>query len=78
MKATKKMANRKLSIKDYELIKVLGEGAFAKVILVRNKTNGKLFAMKVIHKKKITVNAEDSKGTYTAEEIAYRNMYLVK
>ena len=48
-----------MSIKDFDLIRCLGQGAFAKVLLVRNKQNGKLFAMKVIHKKKIMMTAED-------------------
>jgi serine/threonine protein kinase len=68
----------KCSIRDYELIKILGEGAFAKVLLVRNKNSGRLYAMKCIHKKKISVNAAEDGGMQSAEEIAYRNMYLVK
>ena len=65
-------------IKDYDLIKVLGEGAFAKVILVRKKINGKLYGMKAIHKKKIIMTEEDFQGICSHEELAYRNMYRVK
>ena len=71
------MSVRKQSIADYELLKILGQGAFAKVLLVRNKANGRLFAMKVIHKSKIMMDAEKD-GTITTEELAYRNMYRVK
>jgi len=71
----KKASVRKQTIKDYVLVKVLGEGAFAKVLQVRNKANGRIFAMKVIHKSKI-MNF-DEKGL-TTEELTIRNMYRVK
>ena len=77
MQAQHKLSVRKQTIADYELLKILGEGAFAKVLQVRHKTNGKLFAMKVIHKNKIMMNSEQS-GSITTEELAYRNMYRVK
>ena len=32
-----KKISRRMSIKDFDLLKCLGQGAFAKVILVRNK-----------------------------------------
>ena len=78
LKMHKKAKNAKPSIQDYDLIKVLGEGAFAKVIMVRDKLSGKIYAMKVIHKSKINLTADDTRGMHTAEDIAYRKMYLVK
>jgi calcium-dependent protein kinase len=38
--------------KDYEEIKLLGSGSFAKVLLVKNKVTGLIRAMKIIKKKK--------------------------
>jgi hypothetical protein len=37
----------------FDLLKLIGEGAFGKVILVRNRLNKQLYAMKVITKKKL-------------------------
>ena len=37
-------------LEDFELIKIVGEGAFAKVILVKHKVNEKLYAIKAIEK----------------------------
>lgn len=36
----------KVSLEDFELVKVIGKGSFGKVTLVRKKTDGKLYAMK--------------------------------
>ena len=42
---------RFVSPKDFELLKVIGMGAFGKVLQVRNRTSGKTLAMKVISKR---------------------------
>ena len=42
--------------KDYEEIKSIGSGSFAKVLLVRNKITGKTRAMKIIKKKNLLSN----------------------
>ena len=41
---------QKISMDDFELLKVIGRGAFAKVFLVRNHSNGKHYAMKILKK----------------------------
>jgi len=43
----------KISLDDFELVKVIGKGSFGKVTLVRKKTDQKLFAMKVLSKPNI-------------------------
>ncbi len=44
---------------DFQLIKVLGNGAFAKVILARSKDTGGLYAIKIIHKSKIMMDIQE-------------------
>jgi serum/glucocorticoid-regulated kinase 2 len=41
---------KEISIKDFIVNKIIGRGAFGKVLLVEKKDDGKLFAMKVIRK----------------------------
>ena len=45
---------------------------------MRSKANGRLYAMKMIHKKKIMMSQENEGGKISAEELAFRNMYRVK
>jgi len=45
--------NDKISIKDFELCKVLGRGFIGKVTLCKKKDTGKLYAIKSIHKDQI-------------------------
>ena len=39
------------TLEDFKQLKVLGQGSFGKVILVKNEKNGKLYAMKILDKK---------------------------
>lgn len=48
-----KTENVELSLSDFELIKVLGKGAFGKVILAQKLDNKKLYAIKILKKKDI-------------------------
>ena len=41
------------SLTDFEILALLGRGAFGHVSLVRNKLNGELFALKKLEKDKI-------------------------
>ena len=45
--------DKKLSIKDFLLISMLGKGFYGKVILARKKENNKIYAMKIVKKKKL-------------------------
>ncbi|XP_066911024.1 ribosomal protein S6 kinase alpha-5-like [Clytia hemisphaerica] len=62
----------KVSLEDFELMKVLGTGAYGKVFLVRRKTgkdSGKLFAMKVIKKSAIVSKAKTTEHTITERHV---------
>lgn len=52
-KLTKASKKPKVTVEDFELIKVIGKGSFGKVTLVRKKNDGKLYAMKVLSKPNI-------------------------
>ena len=58
-KETKILYNKKndpvkeICIEDFELLKILGKGAFGKVVLAQKKDTAKLFAIKILIKKKI-------------------------
>jgi len=43
---------------DYTLLKVLGKGSFGKVLLVRKKSNHKLYAMKVLRKEQVVMRRQ--------------------
>lgn len=45
---------RQYSLDDFELIKVIGRGSYAKVLMVELKKNKRIYAMKVIKKALVT------------------------
>lgn len=42
--------DKKISLHDFELIKVIGRGSFGKVYLVKKKDSGLPYAMKILKK----------------------------
>lgn len=57
---------------DFKPIRVLGRGAYGKVILVKDKYSSKLYAMKQLKKAEILINDNDkrSKDAQDADEVA--------
>ena len=43
----------KVNINDFEILSNLGEGAYAKVVLAKQKKTGKIYALKMIDRKHI-------------------------
>jgi len=46
-------STQKVTKDDFTMIKVIGTGSYGKVLLVKKKDSGRLFAMKVLKKKHI-------------------------
>jgi serum/glucocorticoid-regulated kinase 2 len=49
----KKQDNCKVTRHDFEQIKIIGRGAFSRVVLVRKLDTGRLYAMKIVKKEKM-------------------------
>uniref|UniRef100_A0A3Q3AD48 Protein kinase C, zeta n=1 Tax=Kryptolebias marmoratus TaxID=37003 RepID=A0A3Q3AD48_KRYMA len=68
-----------LSLSDFELIRVIGRGSYAKVLLVRLKKNEQMYAMKVV-KKELVHDDEDIDWVQTEKHVfeqASTNPFLV-
>jgi len=60
-----KRKDEEISLDSFKKLKVLGVGALAKVFLVKQKENSKLYAMKVIDKTHLAKNPDDFNNTLT-------------
>jgi hypothetical protein len=71
--------NNGLSINDFDLIKVIGQGSFSKVCLVKKKDTGKMYAMKVLQKSELK-KRNQVEHTNTEKRILskYTHPFLVK
>ncbi len=49
----KDKSSKEMCMGDFHLLKVLGKGAFGKVILSKKKDNGKIYAIKILKKQEI-------------------------
>jgi RAC serine/threonine-protein kinase len=54
----KSSPEQKLTVEDFSLLNVIGKGSFGKVMQVKKKDNGKIYAMKVLDKKHILEHNE--------------------
>jgi serum/glucocorticoid-regulated kinase 2 len=64
-------STRKVTKDDFTMIKVIGTGSYGKVLLVKKKDSGCLFAMKVLKKKHI-VQKKQVKNTWAERKILER------
>lgn len=73
-------SSRKMHPWDFERLKVLGEGTYGKVLLVREKRSGRLFAQKQLKKASMIVEEKKIQQTKTEREIleSVRHPYIVK
>ncbi|KAL0485534.1 serine/threonine-protein kinase [Acrasis kona] len=68
-----------LSFNDFEMLKLIGQGSFSKVCLVKKKDTGKLYAMKVLLKNELK-KRNQVEHTNTERKILakYQHPFLVK
>ncbi|OZJ03248.1 hypothetical protein BZG36_03521 [Bifiguratus adelaidae] len=59
----------KVGLEDFEMLRVLGRGAFGKVILVRHIKTSHLYAMKVLQKASLIVKAKRTEHTKAERQI---------
>lgn len=59
---------KKVTLDDFEYLKVLGKGTFGKVILCREKTTGQLYAIKIL-KKSVIIAKEEVVHTLTENRV---------
>ncbi|KAI9032621.1 kinase-like domain-containing protein [Phycomyces nitens] len=60
---------RKVTKTDFEVIKLLGRGAYGKVMLCRHKETQRLYAMKVLKKASLLVHAKNAEHTKAERQI---------
>jgi len=58
----------KISKDDFTLIQVIGTGSYGKVLLVKKKSSGKFYAMKILKKKQLRKQRQ-VKNTWTERKI---------
>jgi serine/threonine protein kinase len=70
----RKPPRRTIGLTDFERIRVLGKGAFGKVLLVRNKRNKKIYAMKIL-KKNHVINKRQVAHTMSERHVLGRSKH---
>lgn len=71
---------RRMLPSDFEHLKVLGQGTYGKVLLVKEKSTGRLYAQKQLKKASMIVEEKKIQQTKTEKEIleSVRHPYIVK
>lgn len=77
---TSQTNRRRMKPSDFEPLKVLGTGTYGKVLLVREKASGRLYAQKQLKKASMIVEEKKVQQTKTEKEIleSVRHPYIVK
>ncbi|CAM0139991.1 unnamed protein product [Umbelopsis sp. WA50703] len=67
--AQETLGSRKVTKDDFEQLKVIGRGAYGKVLLVRHKTSRQLYAMKVLKKASLYLKTKHVEHTKAERQI---------
>lgn len=73
-------SSKKVTLKDFNLVKLVGKGSFGKVFLVSSKATNEFFAMKAL-KKDVVLQDDDVECTLLERDVCklgIRNPYLTK
>ena len=78
-----KMASENVQLEDFDILKVLGKGAYGKVYLVRKMggvDNRKVYAMKAVNKSRIVESKTDMRHTRTERDVlvSVSHPFLIK
>ncbi|EEB14423.1 RAC protein kinase DRAC-PK85, putative [Pediculus humanus corporis] len=65
---TKSSGKKKVTLENFEFLKVLGKGTFGKVILCREKATGHLYAIKIL-KKEVIIEKDEVAHTLTENRV---------
>lgn len=66
--SSKSTGKKKVTLENFEFLKVLGKGTFGKVILCREKGTGRLFAIKIL-KKEVIIQKDEVAHTLTENRV---------
>ncbi|CAO3608669.1 unnamed protein product [Cunninghamella blakesleeana] len=74
------LRKRKVGLDDFEIIKLLGRGAYGKVMLCRHIGSDTLYAMKILKKASLVVHAKNVEHTKAERQILeeVRNPFIVQ